>query len=348
MTLAPLPNRYLTFGFLSPGFLFVWRQELCRTAAANAKRLNPGKLSFPSRPIPRLPAPGLPGGTTTSVRRMLLLLPTARDHPARARLKTGSMGKMHCRASASPRGTAEVPIRCHQKDMTPLLLFPDVWISTSLFSNGYQYIHTLAYLSSVLLPFLPSKHKGDPIQAPAPHHCHVYYKPTGGRAFAGRYHSHASGLRRESFTYSREGRKVLTCPTQLNCLQLAEPSTTCSLTDGACRCSDAVYNGVVGQCVARDCTIPQALTARNLTSTGLCGVEPYVDHSAKALFITFTALAVVFVGLRFLARRARTVKVWWDDFCALLSLVWTPFPSISCFGGPSLIVGRLLLSPCLS
>jgi hypothetical protein len=118
---------------------------------------------------------------------------------------------------------------------------------------------------------------------------------------------------------------VLTCPTQLNCLQLAEPSTTCSLTDGACRCSDAVYNGLVGQCVARDCTIPQALTARNLTSTGLCGVEPYVDHSGKALFIAFTALAVVFVGLRFLARRARTVKVWWDDFCALLSLVWTPF-----------------------
>lgn len=105
----------------------------------------------------------------------------------------------------------------------------------------------------------------------------------------------------------------------LACIQAAMANSTCSPLDNACRCTNAAYNAQVSQCVLGSCTIREGLTTRNITA-GICGVEPYVDHSAKGIFIAFTALTTIFVGLRFLARQARNVHVWWDDVMSFVGV----------------------------
>ncbi|KAK3988882.1 hypothetical protein QBC44DRAFT_370712 [Cladorrhinum sp. PSN332] len=105
----------------------------------------------------------------------------------------------------------------------------------------------------------------------------------------------------------------------LDCILTAAGNSTCALTDNACRCADAAYQAQASACVIKACTVRETLTTRNLTTT-VCNIQPYVNHSAKPIYLTMTILSGIFVALRFVARGRVTVKVWWDDFCTLVSL----------------------------
>lgn len=67
---------------------------------------------------------------------------------------------------------------------------------------------------------------------------------------------------------------------------------------------------------------------QNITMTS-CGVAPNVDHSYIPVFITFMALAVIAVAMRFANRFYTTGKYGWDDWFLALALVWTcPRPTL--------------------
>ncbi|KAK4167047.1 hypothetical protein QBC43DRAFT_204938 [Cladorrhinum sp. PSN259] len=105
----------------------------------------------------------------------------------------------------------------------------------------------------------------------------------------------------------------------LDCILRTAQNSACALADNACRCADTAYQSQATACVLGACSVRDSLTTRNLTST-VCSIKPYVNHSAKPVYITMAIISGIFVALRFVARGRATVKVWWDDFCALASL----------------------------
>ncbi|KAK4231831.1 hypothetical protein QBC38DRAFT_464691 [Podospora fimiseda] len=105
----------------------------------------------------------------------------------------------------------------------------------------------------------------------------------------------------------------------LDCILTAAGNSTCALTDNDCRCADTAYQAQASACILGACTVRESLATRNLTTIA-CNIKPYVNHSAKPVYLTMTILSGIFVALRFVARGRATVKVWWDDFCTLASL----------------------------
>ncbi|KAI0403197.1 hypothetical protein F4802DRAFT_616979, partial [Xylaria palmicola] len=96
--------------------------------------------------------------------------------------------------------------------------------------------------------------------------------------------------------------------------------STCDPTDTACICADTVLLSTVEACVLANCTVIEALSAKNSTET-LCGAEVR-DNTVVTPVITAVSgtLALIAVIMRILAALSnRTLQP--ADVCAILALV---------------------------
>ncbi|KAI1378020.1 hypothetical protein F4677DRAFT_32716 [Hypoxylon crocopeplum] len=103
-------------------------------------------------------------------------------------------------------------------------------------------------------------------------------------------------------------------PCAINCLAGALANSTCLPTDIVCQCTDEAFNLQGSSCIAISCSVREALSAKNITSTQ-CGVQPVVDHSFLAPIAIFLAIAGTAVALRIVSRFVSGTKFWWDDLC---------------------------------
>ncbi|KAK4462631.1 hypothetical protein QBC42DRAFT_326554 [Cladorrhinum samala] len=102
------------------------------------------------------------------------------------------------------------------------------------------------------------------------------------------------------------------------CLRAAMATSSCDADDFDCLCRDTKYYRDSSHCVHRECTVRQALTAKNLTYE-MCGHPAKGDGALVPTFFAFFALAVLAVALRLIARAVTKAYFWWDDaanFCA--------------------------------
>ncbi|KAI2635458.1 hypothetical protein GGS21DRAFT_543257 [Xylaria nigripes] len=97
-----------------------------------------------------------------------------------------------------------------------------------------------------------------------------------------------------------------------------ETQSNCSLTDKACSCASKAVQEVAGECIARSCTIPDALTTQNVTYSS-CGVTPGDDVAFIPIIYTFVTISSILVALRFVARFTAHNPLWWDDYACLIS-----------------------------
>ncbi|KAI0913887.1 hypothetical protein F4823DRAFT_468468 [Ustulina deusta] len=104
------------------------------------------------------------------------------------------------------------------------------------------------------------------------------------------------------------------------CLITTVAASTCAVANQTCVCSNQDLNAKATACVTASCTIREALTTQNLTST-VCGVAPRVDRSYVPILIAFVALSAVAVSLRVITRLHDRVPVWWDDFIIATSFL---------------------------
>lgn len=96
--------------------------------------------------------------------------------------------------------------------------------------------------------------------------------------------------------------------------------SNCANSDRNCLCHNKHLNTQATACVTESCTVREALSTKNLTSTS-CGISPTVDHSYVPVLMAFTVIAAVCVLLRVIARLKTRFPVWWDDLIVALSFV---------------------------
>ncbi|KAI0905362.1 50S ribosomal protein L36e [Ustulina deusta] len=108
-------------------------------------------------------------------------------------------------------------------------------------------------------------------------------------------------------------------PCASDCLSVSLAQSTCDPTDTPCICSDTVLLSTVETCVLANCTVIEALSAKNSTET-LCGAEVR-DNTAITPIITvvFGILAIIAVIMRVIdALPNRTLQP--ADVCAIVAL----------------------------
>lgn len=119
---------------------------------------------------------------------------------------------------------------------------------------------------------------------------------------------------------SRGLSKVLKPRPQISCLTTAIENSSCAITNQTCVCYDEALNAQATACIQDSCTVREALSTKNLTSTS-CGISPTTGPSYVPVFMTMTVLCAFSVLLRVVARLKAGYPVWWDDFIISLSFV---------------------------
>lgn len=122
--------------------------------------------------------------------------------------------------------------------------------------------------------------------------------------------------------------KVLKPRPQIPCLITAIENSSCAITNQTCICYDEDLSAQATACIQDSCTVREALSTKNLTSTS-CGIPPTTGPSYVPVFMTMTVLCAGSVLLRVVARLKAGYPVWWDDFIISLSFVG----SALCSGG---------------
>ncbi|KAK2599438.1 hypothetical protein N8I77_011192 [Diaporthe amygdali] len=104
------------------------------------------------------------------------------------------------------------------------------------------------------------------------------------------------------------------------CLMTAASDSSCAITNQTCVCHDEGLNTQATACILESCTVREALSTKNLTST-YCGIIPATIPSYVPVIVTFVVLCAVSILLRVIARLKTRVPVWWDDFIITLSFL---------------------------
>ncbi|KAL0938568.1 CFEM domain containing integral membrane protein [Colletotrichum truncatum] len=90
-----------------------------------------------------------------------------------------------------------------------------------------------------------------------------------------------------------------------------------------CVCNNITLQAKASACIQTSCEFQdQIITAQ--ASRELCRGYPVDEHrrqSCRLLFSTLPVFTVAIVVLRFIARRMAKIKLWWDDWTALMALV---------------------------
>lgn len=106
----------------------------------------------------------------------------------------------------------------------------------------------------------------------------------------------------------------------ISCLTTAIENSSCAITNQTCLCYDEALNAEATACIRDSCTVREALSTKNSTSTS-CGISPATGPSYVPVFMTMTVLCAVSILLRVVARMRAGYPVWWDDFIISLSFL---------------------------
>lgn len=104
----------------------------------------------------------------------------------------------------------------------------------------------------------------------------------------------------------------------ITCLRAAMAKSSCGVDGFDCLCEDKKYYIDSSDCVHRECTVRQTLTAKNLTYE-MCGHPGQGDGALLPTFFALFVLAALAVVLRLIARAVTEAYFGWDDvanFCA--------------------------------
>ncbi|KAI1634613.1 hypothetical protein F4809DRAFT_651712 [Biscogniauxia mediterranea] len=104
------------------------------------------------------------------------------------------------------------------------------------------------------------------------------------------------------------------------CILDSVENSTCANTNQTCVCHDEAFNAQATACVAASCTVREALSTKNLTSTA-CGIAPETDYYYVPIIVVFITLCTISVAARVIARLQARIPVWWDDFIITLSFL---------------------------
>ncbi|EGX89777.1 integral membrane protein, putative [Cordyceps militaris CM01] len=107
----------------------------------------------------------------------------------------------------------------------------------------------------------------------------------------------------------------------LPCLAESLNKTRCDSTDTACICADQPLQDAVASCVLQKCSIPEALSVKNITNT-VCEVPPR-DRSRKYIIVSDTLgiISALFVIQRFTYKLWARLDYGWDDWFCLATIV---------------------------
>ncbi|KAK1839919.1 CFEM domain-containing protein [Colletotrichum chrysophilum] len=115
----------------------------------------------------------------------------------------------------------------------------------------------------------------------------------------------------------------------VTCTITALPQSPCTIENTTCLCTNPIFNGLVGECVQKGCTIKEALTVQNLTWSA-CGF-PSTDkrHTARYAIGCLIILPVIFMAIR-LASWAFSLTPWGaeDTTVSLALILFIPFPTL--------------------
>ncbi|KAF3802796.1 hypothetical protein GCG54_00014033 [Colletotrichum gloeosporioides] len=118
----------------------------------------------------------------------------------------------------------------------------------------------------------------------------------------------------------------------VTCAITALPQSPCTIENTTCLCTNPTFNGLIGDCVQKGCTIKEALTVQNLTWSA-CGF-PSTDkrHSARYTIGCLIILPIIFMAIR-LASWAFRLTPWGAEdttvslafvCCTTRNIVWPP------------------------
>ncbi|KAF4836787.1 hypothetical protein CGCSCA4_v012310 [Colletotrichum siamense] len=112
--------------------------------------------------------------------------------------------------------------------------------------------------------------------------------------------------------------RYLLTPRQVTCAITALPQSPCTIENTTCLCTNPTFNGLVGECVQKGCTIKEALTVQNLTWSA-CGF-PSTDkrHTARYTIGCLLILPVIFMAIR-LASWAFRLMPWGAEDTTFIS-----------------------------
>ncbi|PVH69018.1 hypothetical protein DL98DRAFT_439915, partial [Cadophora sp. DSE1049] len=101
-------------------------------------------------------------------------------------------------------------------------------------------------------------------------------------------------------------------------------STTCSAAGKACFCADADFKIQAQACISTSCTVKEALTTQNITTT-ICDApirDRRIDFVASVVFYVLASLTII---LRFTSRFWLSGGIWWrDDIVVFVFFVGLP------------------------
>ncbi|KAH7410677.1 CFEM domain-containing protein [Cadophora sp. MPI-SDFR-AT-0126] len=110
-------------------------------------------------------------------------------------------------------------------------------------------------------------------------------------------------------------------PCALVCLQAAVVESPCSATNVTCTCTNAPLQKAVTLCVSANCTVPEALSTKNITET-LCGA-PIRDKRAyfNNISNSFAALSGVAIVLRVISKVTTRMDFGLDDYSIFATFI---------------------------
>ncbi|KAG8162205.1 hypothetical protein KVR01_007970 [Diaporthe batatas] len=111
----------------------------------------------------------------------------------------------------------------------------------------------------------------------------------------------------------------------LSCLleTLTSPASPCPITNQTCICQSATLQANVSSCVLGSCTVKEALTTLNISST-MCNAPVHDDRlMLDGISYALLALSCVVVGIRFYVRTfmGETGSIGTDDWIILATLI---------------------------
>ncbi|PHH72883.1 hypothetical protein CDD82_5752 [Ophiocordyceps australis] len=112
----------------------------------------------------------------------------------------------------------------------------------------------------------------------------------------------------------------------MRCIGGSMSKTQCSVSDAGCLCSDEGFQEVLTECIMHNCTVPEALVAKNTTSDS-CGLAPRDRHKTYvAVSNAFGIISGVFLLMRLGFKLWARLDLGWDDGFALATAL-TGVPS---------------------
>ncbi|KAK1832996.1 hypothetical protein QBC39DRAFT_347355 [Podospora conica] len=103
------------------------------------------------------------------------------------------------------------------------------------------------------------------------------------------------------------------------CFDFLIRGSGCNATDAACLCPNNAWQSSPAVCVARSCSVREALTTKRVANE-FCSIPIRDNNDLTTVFAVFLGLSGFAVLLRIVARIVTQVYFWWDDAFNFLAM----------------------------